>query len=120
LNERPLMLERKRPFCSSKDSACKGHFRRYKDYKGSIFSNIFVWLVNDIKSFDFGHTRKCPFWSMPLTTFEMLPRPLNSAGVYSIEYACCISVSVKYIAITFYLVTPYVDSKSLKQFIKKP
>ena len=27
---------------------------------------IFVRLVNDIKSFDFGHIQKCPFWPMPL------------------------------------------------------
>jgi hypothetical protein len=26
----------------------------------------FVRLVNVIKSFDFGHVQKCPFWSMPL------------------------------------------------------
>jgi hypothetical protein len=27
---------------------------------------IFVQLVNDIKSFEFGHIQKCPFWPMPL------------------------------------------------------
>ena len=27
---------------------------------------IFVQLVNDIKSFDFGHIQKCPFWPMLL------------------------------------------------------
>jgi hypothetical protein len=32
-------------------------------------------LVNDIKSFDFGHLEKCPFGQCP-STFEMLPRPL--------------------------------------------
>jgi hypothetical protein len=58
LNKRPLFLERKCPFRSS-----KGHFRNYRD---SIFSKIFVRLVNVIKSFDFGHIQKCPFWSMPL------------------------------------------------------
>ena len=42
---------------------CKGHFRRYKD---SIFSNIFLRLVNCLKSFAFGHIQKCPFWSTPL------------------------------------------------------
>jgi hypothetical protein len=25
-----------------------------------------VRLVNDIKSFDFGHIQKCPFWPIPL------------------------------------------------------
>jgi hypothetical protein len=27
---------------------------------------LFVRLMNVIKSFDFGHIQKCPFWSMPL------------------------------------------------------
>ena len=31
-----------------------------------MFSKIFVRLVNDIKSFDFDHIPKCPFWPMPL------------------------------------------------------
>jgi hypothetical protein len=62
LNKRPLFLERKCPFRSSKDSV-KANFRRYRD---PIFSKIFVRLVNVIKSFDFGHLQKCPFWSMPL------------------------------------------------------
>jgi hypothetical protein len=49
-------------FCSSKDSVqCKGYFRRYRD---SIFSKIFVRLVNNIRLFDFGHIQKCLFWPM--------------------------------------------------------
>ena len=36
------------------------------DVSDSVFSNNFVLLVNDIKSFDFGHMQKCPFWPMPL------------------------------------------------------
>jgi hypothetical protein len=61
LNERPLLLERKCRFCTRKDSA-----KALSDLIDSIFSKISVRLVNDIKSFGFGHTQKCPFWSMPL------------------------------------------------------
>jgi hypothetical protein len=31
-----------------------------------VKKTIFVRLVNDIKSFDFGHIQKYPFWPMPL------------------------------------------------------
>jgi hypothetical protein len=60
LNKRPLFLERKCPFRSSKDSV-----KAISDVIDCIFSKIFVRLVNVIKSFDFGHIQKCPFWSMP-------------------------------------------------------
>ena len=65
LNKRLLFLERKCLFRSSENALFveNAHFRRYRD---SIFSKSFVRLVNVIKSFDFGHIQKCPFWSMPL------------------------------------------------------
>ena len=56
LNKRPLFLERKCPFCSSKDSV-----KAISDVIETpyfIFSKNFVRLVNVIKSFDFGHIQK--------------------------------------------------------------
>jgi hypothetical protein len=47
-------------------------------YRDLLFPNIFVWLVNDIKSFNFGHIqyKSARFDQCPLYIFEMLPRPL--------------------------------------------
>ena len=62
LNERPLLLERKCLFCSSKDSV-KAIFHVIEI---PYFQKFFVRLVNDIKSFDFDHIQKRTFWPMPL------------------------------------------------------
>ena len=57
LNKRPLLLERKCPFCSSKDS-----IKAISD----VIRDYFRSARDDIKSFDFDHIQKCPFWPMPL------------------------------------------------------
>jgi hypothetical protein len=62
LNKRPLFLETKCPFRSGKDSVKAISVVIETPY----FQKFFVRLVNVIKSFDFGHIQKCPFWSMPL------------------------------------------------------
>ena len=62
LNKRSLFLERKCHFCSSKETV-----KAISDViETPYFQKMFVRRVNVIKSFDFGHIQKCPFWSMPL------------------------------------------------------
>jgi hypothetical protein len=65
-------------------------------YIFSIFSKIFVWFVNNIKLFDFGHIQKCPFWPMslhfrnapPLSNIKMCMPYLNCAWEWWHSHIC--------------------------------
>jgi hypothetical protein len=77
--------------CSSKDS-----IKAISDVIETpyfIFSKNFVRLVNVIKSFDFGHIQKCPFWSMPLHF-----RNASTASVYTVLNIAFCSAHIR----TFY------------------